>query len=63
MNRVNQEGPAAVGDTPAVDSRHADAYAIGHIPGAITIPPGPAFLARAGCPLPYDRPIALRGVE
>jgi len=80
MKRVNKEGPAAVGDTPApapsdlaalraalaagtpiVDTRPADAYAAGHIPGAISIPLGPAFLTWAGWLLPYDRPIALLG--
>ena len=47
--------------TPIVDTRPADAYAAGHIPGAISIPLGPAFLTWAGWLLPYDRPIALLG--
>jgi len=51
------------GDAPIVDVRPAAAYAAGHVPGAISLPLGPAFLTWAGWLLPYDRPLALLGGE
>jgi len=45
--------------TMVVDTRPADAYAGGHLPGTINIPLGPSFVTLAGWQLPYDRPFAL----
>ena len=51
--------PALAGELLAVDTRPADAYAAGHLPGTINIPAGNGFLGWAGWLLPYDRPIGL----
>ncbi len=45
--------------TRIVDTRSADAYAKGHLPGTINIPLGDSFLTWAGWLLPYDRPFFL----
>lgn len=42
-----------------VDTRSAESYAAGHIPGTINIPLGKAFITWAGWLLPYDAPFAL----
>lgn len=42
-----------------VDTRAADAFADGHVPGTINIPLGKSFTTWAGSLLPYDRPIYL----
>jgi hydroxyacylglutathione hydrolase len=42
-----------------VDTRPADAFAGGHIPGTINIPLGTSFVTWAGWLLPYDRPFTL----
>ncbi|GHO93130.1 MBL fold hydrolase [Reticulibacter mediterranei] len=42
-----------------VDTRHADEYAVGHIPGTINIPLNGSFITWAGWLLPYDRPFLL----
>jgi hydroxyacylglutathione hydrolase len=42
-----------------VDTRTADAYASGHVPGTINIPLGASYVTWAGWLLPYDRPFAL----
>ena len=44
-----------------VDVRSADAFAAGHVPGAINLPLENDFLTWAGWLLPYDRPLALIG--
>lgn len=54
-----QLAPALAGELVVVDTRLADAYAAGHIPGTINIPLGDGFVGWAGWLLPYDRPIAL----
>jgi hydroxyacylglutathione hydrolase len=54
----DQLAPALVGEL-VVDTRPADAYAAGHLPGTINIPAGDGFLSWAGWLLPYDRPIEL----
>jgi len=56
--------PASIGDalragTMVVDTRPAQAYAAGHIPGTLNIPAGPALITWAGALLPYDEPLAL----
>jgi hydroxyacylglutathione hydrolase len=51
--------PALAGELVVVDTRPADAYAAGHLPGTINIPAGDGFLSWAGWLLPYDRPIGL----
>ncbi len=45
--------------TPIVDTRHAVAFARGHLNGTINIPYNRAFTTWAGWLLPYDRPFAL----
>ncbi len=42
-----------------VDTRPADAYGGGHLPGTLNIPLGAGFVTWAGWLLPYDRPVAL----
>lgn len=42
--------------TLIVDTRPAEQYAQGHIPGSINLPLGGTFLTWAGWLLPYDRP-------
>jgi hydroxyacylglutathione hydrolase len=44
-----------------LDIRPAEAFAAGHIPGAINLPAGDSLLAWAGWLAPYQRPIALIG--
>jgi hydroxyacylglutathione hydrolase len=51
--------PALAGEMVVVDSRSADAYAAGHLPGTSNIPAGDGFLSWAGWLLPYDRPLRL----
>jgi hydroxyacylglutathione hydrolase len=51
--------PALAGGLGVVDTRPADAYADGHLPGTINIPAGDGFLGWAGWLLPYDRPVGL----
>ena len=51
--------PALAGGLVVVDTRPADTYAAGHLPGTINIPAGDGFLGWAGWLLPYDRPIGL----
>jgi hydroxyacylglutathione hydrolase len=51
--------PALAGDLVVVDTRPADTYAAGHLPGTINIPAGDGFIGWAGWLLPYDRAIAL----
>jgi hydroxyacylglutathione hydrolase len=46
-----------------VDTRSADAFAAGHIPGSVNIPHGPSFVTWAGWLLPYNRPLALLAAE
>ncbi|HEU4589213.1 MAG TPA: MBL fold metallo-hydrolase [Gemmatimonadales bacterium] len=46
-------------DALVVDTRPADAYAAGHLPGTINIPLDNAFSTWAGWLLPYDRAIVL----
>ena len=48
----------AAGQT-VVDTRPADQYAAGHIPGTLNIPADGPFLTWAGWLLPYDRPFGL----
>ncbi len=55
----DQLASALSGDLVVVDTRPADAYADGHLPGTINIPAGAGFLGWAGWLLPYDRPIGL----
>ena len=40
-----------------VDTRPAESFAEGHVPGAIGVPLGDDFPGMAGWVLPYDRPI------
>lgn len=40
-----------------LDTRSKEAFAAGHVPGAINIPLGPSFATWAGWVLPYDSPI------
>jgi hydroxyacylglutathione hydrolase len=42
-----------------VDTRSADAFAAGHVPGTVNIPLGKSFANWAGTLLPYDRDIYL----
>ncbi|HTK06203.1 MAG TPA: rhodanese-like domain-containing protein [Ktedonobacteraceae bacterium] len=42
-----------------IDTRAANAYAAGHIPGTVNIPLDDSFLTWAGWLLPYDRPFIL----
>jgi len=46
-------------DVVIADTRPADAFAAGHVPGTINIPLGPSFVTWAGWLLPYDRPLFL----
>jgi hydroxyacylglutathione hydrolase len=55
----DQLASALAGELLVVDTRPADAYAAGHLPGTINIPAGTGFLTWAGWLLPYDRPIGL----
>jgi hydroxyacylglutathione hydrolase len=50
---------ALAGGMLVVDTRPADDYAAGHLPGTLNIPAGSGFLSWAGWFLPYDRPVAL----
>jgi hydroxyacylglutathione hydrolase len=50
---------ALAGELVLVDTRPADAYAAGHLPGTINISAGDDFLTWAGWLLPYDRPLGL----
>ena len=50
---------ALAGAMVVVDTRPADDYAAGHLPGTLNIPAGGGFLSWAGWLLPYDRPVAL----
>lgn len=43
-------------DAAVIDTRPADAYALGHVPGTINIPFNRSFLTWAGWLVPYDRP-------
>jgi len=51
------------GELVLLDTRPADAYAAGHLPGTINIPAGDDFLTWAGWLLPYDQPIGLIAEE
>ena len=44
---------------PVVDTRHANEFAVGHIPGTINIPLNGSFTNWAGWLLPYDRDLTL----
>lgn len=46
-------------DALIVDTRNADAYAAGHVPGTINIPLNRSFSTWAGWLIPYDRPFYL----
>ena len=48
----------AAGQT-VVDTRPADLYAAGHIPGTLNLPADGSFVTWAGWLLPYDRPFGL----
>ncbi len=65
-SKLPAPAPLAYGDIEVmlrqglvVDTRPADVYSQGFIPGTINIPLGASFLTWAGWLLPYDRPIAL----
>lgn len=60
LPQITPEGLAASG-AQLVDVRPADAYAAGHIPGAINIPPADTQAVWAGWVLPLARPVALVG--
>lgn len=47
---------AALAETIVVDTRSAESFAAGHIPGTINIPHNSAFTNWAGWFLPYDKP-------
>lgn len=56
--------PAEVADRQAagalvIDARSADAFAAGHLPGAVAVGLGPSFAIWAGWLTPYDREIVL----
>jgi hydroxyacylglutathione hydrolase len=44
---------------PVVDTRPADEFAVGHLPGAVNIPLNGSFTNWAGWLLPYDRDLTL----
>ena len=52
-------GDVLTGGTPVVDTRRAEEFARGHVPGTLSIPLNKSFTGWAGWLLPYDRPIAL----
>jgi hydroxyacylglutathione hydrolase len=44
---------------PVVDTRRADEFAVGHVPGTVNIPLNASFTNWAGWLLPYDRDLTL----
>jgi hydroxyacylglutathione hydrolase len=52
------QGLLADGD-PVVDTRGADEFAVGHVPGTVNIPLNGSFTNWAGWLLPYDRDLTL----
>lgn len=61
--RADQLAGALAAGTVVVDLRPGSAYAAGHVPGALNLPLGGAFLSWAGWLLPDDRPLGLVGEE
>ncbi len=68
MKRVNKVGPplpitrfdaTVAAGAVVVDTRPAEAYAAGHIPGTLNIPLNQSFPTWAGSLLPYDHDLAL----
>ncbi len=59
QNSLEQLIAALEAHTLVVDTRSADAFAAGHVPGTINVPFGNAFLNWAGWLLSYDTPCAL----
>lgn len=69
MKQVNKQGPAIIGGTPmppaidsidarssvVIDTRPAEEFGRGHLPGALNIPFSGSFVTWAGWLIPYDR--------
>ncbi len=75
MKRINRDGPPPRPPVPArlssadlqrvegellvIDTRDADEFAAGHLPGSLNVPFGSSFVSWAGWVVPYNRPLAI----